>query len=128
MFVLKKNHPDFIPILERTNSLYYVNQTVVYILSETLAEGRSKVKDSQKYEVPVVEKDFLVGVKTEGVVSMLKQFQISEWGNSTEKIHKARTLELEKEKKSGGKLIIMPLSFGAHIIFGCIQYIPTRPV
>jgi len=102
-----------------------VDKNTIALISdkETLAEGRSKVKDSQKYEVPVVEKDFLVGVKTEGVVSMLKQFQISEWGNSTEKIHKARTLELEKEKKSGAsrflsqapKSVKLKLKGGAYV-------------
>jgi hypothetical protein len=42
-------------------------------LLDTLAEGRSKVRDAKEASVVVVGADFLAGVKTEGVASMLKQ-------------------------------------------------------
>ena len=69
---------------------------------ETLAEGRSKVRDAKKYDIPVVLKEFLAGVKTEGVVSMIKQHTISsDWGlHPDNKIQTAR-LEAEKGDKSG---------------------------
>ena len=71
---------------------------------ETLAEGRSKVKDAKTNNVPVVEKEFLAGVKTEGVVSMIKQHTISEWGHEVEeKIQKARAASEAVNLKSGGK-------------------------
>ena len=74
---------------------------------ETLAEGRSKVKDAKSNNVPVVEKEFLAGVKTEGVVSMIKQHTISEWGHEVEgKIQKARAVSEAGSLKSGGKFYI----------------------
>ena len=44
-----------------------------YLFLETLAEGRSKVRDAKEEGVLVVGAEFLAGVKTEGVASMLKQ-------------------------------------------------------
>ena len=71
---------------------------------ETLAEGRSKVKDAKSHNVPVITKEFLAGVKTEGVVSMIKQHTISEWGQEVEeKIQKARAASEAVSLKSGGK-------------------------
>ena len=63
----------------------------MFCVLETLAEGRSKVKDAQSHDVPVVLKGFLAGVKTEGVVSMVRQHTISTWGQEPDaKIQKAR--------------------------------------
>ena len=63
----------------------------MFCVLETLEEGRSKVKDAKKQDVPVVLKDFLAGVKTEGVVSMVRQHTISAWGQEPDaKIQKAR--------------------------------------
>ena len=77
-----------------------------YPFLETLAEGRSKVKDAKTNNVPVVEKEFLAGVKTEGVVSMIKQHTISEWGHEVEeKIQKARAASEAVNLKSGGKCL-----------------------
>ena len=68
--------------------------------AETLAEGRSKVKDAKKQDVPVILKEFLAGVKTEGVVSMVKQHTISDWGREPDtKIQKARA---SAEQNGGG--------------------------
>ena len=50
-------------------------------VSETLAAGRSKVSDAKKNDVVVIDASFLSGVKTEGVISMVKQHTISEWGH-----------------------------------------------
>jgi hypothetical protein len=47
--------------------------TLTLLGAETLAEGRSKVRDAKEAAVLVVGADFLAGVKTEGVTSMLKQ-------------------------------------------------------
>ena len=67
---------------------------------ETLAEERSKVKDAKKQDVPVILKEFLAGVKTEGVVSMVKQHTISDWGREPDnKIQKARAAA---EQNGGG--------------------------
>ena len=42
--------------------------------------------------MPVVLREFLAGVKTEGVVSMVKQHTISDWGrNPDSKIQRARS-------------------------------------
>ena len=80
---------------------------LIYIV-ETLAEGRSKVKDAKANQVPVVEKEFLAGVKTEGVVSMIKQHTISEWGQGVEeKIQKARAVSEAGSLKSGGEFVIL---------------------
>ena len=80
---------------------------ITLLLLETLAEGRSKVKDAKSNNVPVVEKEFLAGVKTEGVVSMIKQHTISEWGHEVEgKIQKARAVSEAGSLKSGGKFYI----------------------
>jgi len=74
---------------------------------ETLGEGRSKVKDAKANNVPVVEKEFLAGVKTEGVVSMIKQHTISEWGHEVEgKIQKARAVSEAGSLKSGASRFI----------------------
>ena len=49
------------------------------------------MKDAKSHDIPVVLKDFLAGVKTEGVVSMVRQHTISEWGQEPDqKIQKAR--------------------------------------
>ena len=74
---------------------------------ETLAEGRSKIRDAKTHKVvssyvflcpineshqmrkvAVVTKEFLTGVKTEGLVTMIRQHLISEWGaeGSEEKV------------------------------------------
>ena len=75
---------------------------------ETLAEGRSKVKDAKSHDKPVVLKDFLAGVKTEGVVSMVRQHTISTWGQEPDaKIQKARAAaEGGESLKSSGNNII----------------------
>ena len=77
--------------------------------SETLAEGRSKVKDAKKQDVPVILKEFLAGVKTEGVVSMVKQHTISDWGRDTDnKIQRARAAAEQggSSLKSSGQSIV----------------------
>ena len=52
--------------------------------------------------MPVVLKEFLSGVKTEGVVSMVRQHTISEWGQEPDaKIQKARAAA---EENGGGSL------------------------
>lgn len=52
--------------------------------------------------MPVVLKEFLSGVKTEGVVSMVRQHTISDWGRDPDtKIQKARAAA---EEGSGGSL------------------------
>ena len=52
--------------------------------------------------MPVVLKEFLSGVKTEGVVSMVRQHTISDWGRDPDaKIQKARAAA---EESSGGSL------------------------
>ena len=52
--------------------------------------------------MPVVLKEFLAGVKTEGVVSMVRQHTISDWGREPDaKIQKARAAA---EESSGGSL------------------------
>jgi hypothetical protein len=60
-------HPDLVPIYMWLFNLYDSD------LLDTLAEGRSKVRDAKEASVVVVGADFLAGVKTEGVASMLKQ-------------------------------------------------------
>ena len=73
------------------------------LIAATLAEGRSKVKDAKKYDVPVILKEFLAGVKMEGVVNMVKQHTISDWGQEPDtKIQKARTAAAET--LNGGSL------------------------
>ena len=58
------------------------------------------MKDAKKEDVPVILKEFLAGVKTEGVVSMVKQHTISDWGREPDtKIQKARALA---EQNGGG--------------------------
>ncbi len=53
--------------------------------------------------MPVVLKEFLAGVKTEGVVSMVRQHTISDWGQDPDaKIQKARAAA--EEASSGGSL------------------------
>lgn len=53
--------------------------------------------------MPVVLKEFLAGVKTEGVVSMVRQHTISDWGRDPDaKIQKARAAA--EEASSGGSL------------------------
>jgi len=86
-----------------------VDKDILALISdkETLAEGRSKVKDAKSNNVPVVEKEFLAGVKTEGVVSMIKQHTISEWGHEVEeKIQKARATSEAGSLKSGASRFI----------------------
>ena len=52
--------------------------------------------------MPVVLKEFLAGVKTEGVVNMVRQHTISDWGRDPDtKIQKARAAA---EESSGGSL------------------------
>ena len=59
------------------------------------------MKDAKKQDVPVILKEFLAGVKTEGVVSMVRQHTISEWGRQPDtKIQKARAAA----EQSGGSL------------------------
>ena len=58
------------------------------------------MKDAKKQDVPVILKEFLAGVKTEGVVSMVKQHTISDWGREPDsKIQKARA---SAEQNGGG--------------------------
>jgi len=81
-----------------------VTKETIALISDkdTLKENRSKVKDARKEDVPVITKEFLAGVKTEGVVSMVRQFTISEWGREPDtKIQKARA---DAEKKQHGSL------------------------
>ena len=60
------------------------------------------MKDAKKQDVPVILKEFLAGVKTEGVVSMVKQHTISDWGREPDsKIQKARA---SAEQQNGGGL------------------------
>jgi len=76
---------------------------------ETLAEGRSKVKDAQNHKIIVVEKSFLAGVKTEGVVSMLKLSAISEWGSEDleAKVQKFREVSKPAASKSGASKMFL---------------------
>jgi len=60
------------------------NTTALISEKETLAAGRSKVSDAKKNDVVVIDASFLSGVKTEGVISMVKQHTISEWGHQVE--------------------------------------------
>ena len=53
--------------------ILYLLAVYFYLFLETLAEGRSKVRDAKEEGVLVVGAEFLAGVKTEGVASMLKQ-------------------------------------------------------
>jgi len=76
---------------------------------ETLAEKRSKVKDAETHKIVVVEKSFLAGVKTEGVVSMLTQHAISEWGaeNLESKVQKIRgASQATASKSSASKMFL----------------------
>ena len=58
------------------------------------------MKDAKKQDVPVILKEFLAGVKTEGVVSQVKQHTISDWGREPDnKIQKARAAA---EQNGGG--------------------------
>ena len=60
--------------------------------------------------MPVVLKEFLAGVKTEGVVSMVRQHTISDWGRDPDaKIQKARAAAEESRGgslKSSGEFLI----------------------
>ena len=60
--------------------------------------------------MPVVLKEFLSGVKTEGVVSMVRQHTISDWGRDPDaKIQKARAAAEEgsgASLKSSGEFLI----------------------
>jgi len=75
---------------------------------ETLAEGRSKIRDAKTHQVAVVTKEFLTGVKTEGLVTMMRQHLISEWGaeGSEEKVRKARETSEASSMKSGANRFI----------------------
>jgi len=103
-----------------------VDKNTIALVSdkETLEEGRSKVKDSKTHNVPVVERGFLAGVKTEGLVSMIKQHTISEWGHEVEeRIKKARAVAETPNLKSGAsrflsqapKSIKLKLKGGAYV-------------
>ena len=86
----------------RLVTFHYLLIYFTFIVLDTLKENRSKVKDARKEDVPVITKEFLAGVKTEGVVSMVRQFTISEWGREPDtKIQKARA---DAEKKQHGSL------------------------
>jgi len=62
---------------------------------ETVLAGRSKVSDAKKYNITVVDETFLAGVKTEGVISMVKQHTLSDWGQEPEeRISKALSKSL----------------------------------
>lgn len=70
---------------------------------ETVLDCRSKVSDAKKYDITVVDETFLAGVKTEGVISMVKQHTISEWGmEPDERISKALTKSLSVESGKSG--------------------------
>jgi len=80
---------------------------------ETLAEARSKVRDSKQYAVVVVGAEFIGGVKAEGVSAMLHQHAISDWGVDTidEKVMKAHApKESSKSKSSRYESSSMPKS------------------
>jgi len=68
---------------------------------ETVKEERSKVREAKASSIVVVAKEFLEGVKAEGVSSMMRQHTISEWGleEVQEKITKAHKTEAVKSKK-----------------------------
>ena len=58
------------------------------------------MKDAKKLDVPVVMREFLAGVKTEGVVRMVMQHTISDWGRQPDtKIQQARAAA---EQNGGG--------------------------
>ena len=106
VFVLYSSDTVFLFDIDVLRILNFTNPNRA-LHSETLAEGRSKVKDSKKHDVPVVLREFLSGVKTEGVVSMVKQHTISEWGRQPDtKIQKARATAVEGggSLKSSGKV------------------------
>ena len=97
--------------MELFRSIYlypaFTKSIISDVFLETLEEGRSKVKDSKTHNVPVVERGFLAGVKTEGLVSMIKQHTISEWGHEVEeRIKKARAAAETPNLKSGGKNLL----------------------
>merc|ERR1719346_839882 len=75
---------------------------------ETLAEGRSKIRDAKTHQVAVVTKEFLSGVKIEGLVSMMRQHLISEWGaeGAEEKVRKTREKSESVSLKSGADRFI----------------------
>lgn len=75
---------------------------------ETLEENRSKIRDAKSHQVAVVTKEFLAGVKTEGLVSMLKQHIISDWGGEQVegKIQAARAVKEATSLKSGASRFI----------------------
>ena len=78
------------------------NICLAIIISETLAEARSKVRDSKQYAVVVVGAEFIGGVKAEGVSAMLHQHAISDWGVDTidEKVMKAHAPKESSKSKS----------------------------
>ena len=74
--------------------------SIILNFLETLAEGRSKVRDAKEAAVVVVGAEFLAGVKTEGVASMLKQVHRYWYGGQQRRIPIMQGHMLEK---SGGE-------------------------